>query len=63
MTLQDKINNIKSQFADAVKGLSLTKKEVSDIKNQFLGRKGSVAQLFNEMKNLPPEDRSQAGKD
>jgi phenylalanyl-tRNA synthetase alpha chain len=63
MTLQDKINNIKSQFADAVKGLSLTKKEVSDIKNQFLGRKGSVAQLFNEMKNLPPEDRSQAGKE
>ncbi len=63
MTLQDKINNIKSQFADAVKRLSLTKKEVSDIKNQFLGRKGSVAELFNEMKNLPPEDRSHAGKE
>ena len=62
MTLQDKIKNIKTEFAEAVKGKSLSKIEASDIKNRFLGRKGSVAALFDDMKNVPPEDRSKAGK-
>ncbi len=62
MTLQDKIKNIKTEFAEAVKGKSLSKNEASDIKNRFLGRKGSVAALFDDMKNVPPEGRSKAGK-
>ena len=62
MTLQDKIKNIKTEFAEAVKGKSFPKNEASDIKNRFLGRKGSVAALFDDMKNVPPEDRSKAGK-
>jgi len=62
MTLQDKIKNIKTEFAEAVKEKSLSKNEASDIKNRFLGRKGSVAALFDYMKNVPPEGRSKAGK-
>jgi phenylalanyl-tRNA synthetase alpha chain len=62
MTLQDQIKNIKTEFAEVVKGSSLSKNEVSEIKNRFLGRKGSVAKLFEQLKDVPAEDRSDAGK-
>ncbi len=62
MTLHDSIEKVRIDFAEAVKGMPFTQDEANEIKNRFLGRKGLVAELFSQMKDVKPEDRPEAGQ-
>jgi len=62
MSLHDSIEKVRIDFAEAVKDKSFTQDEANEIKNRFLGRKGLVAELFSQMKDVKPEDRPEAGQ-
>ena len=40
-----------------------TLKDLENLRQTFLGRKGLVSQLFRELKNVPPEKRKEFGKE
>lgn len=55
------IENLKEKFnSDLSKIDSLT--QLEGIKIQYMSRKGEVADVFNHLKDVPPEDRPQIGK-
>ncbi|MFQ6608322.1 MAG: phenylalanine--tRNA ligase subunit alpha [Fidelibacterota bacterium] len=61
MNIWDLIEKIRADFSRAVKDKSLSDKEIIELKNKFLGRKGMVADLFSQMKDVPFEDRPKVG--
>ena len=57
--MNDKVNAIKKEFDEKISNVSDDKLE--DLERYFLGRKGKIAKLFQQLKNVPKEDRKVAG--
>ena len=56
------LNEIRKLFEEAkekVKSL----KELEELRQTFLGKKGYISQLFKNLKNIPPERRKEYGKE
>jgi phenylalanyl-tRNA synthetase alpha chain len=58
LTLIEKLKDKFESDLSKIKSLS----ELEKIKIQYMSRKGKVAELFNQMKDAPTEDRPQIGK-
>jgi len=57
----DRIKNLKEKFARDISSIK-TLPELENLKIQYMSRKGEVADLFNYMKDVTPEERPQIGK-
>ena len=57
----DRIKNLKEKFARDISSIK-TLPELENLKIQYMSRKGEVADLFNFMKDVTPEERPQIGK-
>lgn len=52
------------QVVDAVRTLDVkTAKEIEEARVRFLGKKGIISMLFEEFRNIPPEEKKLYGKD
>jgi len=61
-TLQDKINNYRQLFFDRAAAVKESQ-QVEELRQLFLGRKkGYLTLLFEEFKNLSPEEKKTAGR-
>ncbi len=58
--MREKIEEIKKEFSERIKTNSID--ELKNIEKYFLGRKGKVALLFKELKNVPKENRKSFGE-
>ncbi len=58
--MKEKIEQIKKEFSDKIKGKSV--EELRNLEKYFLGRKGKVSLLFKELKNIPKEKRKAVGE-
>lgn len=56
----DRIENILKEINDKVK--TANRDELRQIEIEFLGRKGKIAALFDQLKTLTPEERKKYGK-
>jgi len=54
----EKIEKLFEEQKNSIK----TKEELDKLRQQFLGKKGLVSQLFRELKNIPPERRREYGQ-
>lgn len=59
--IESKIEEIKEAALDRIKNAA-DLKSLENLKNAFLGRKGSVADLFNEMASLNADQKKKTGK-
>lgn len=57
----ERINKIKASFLDDIEKIK-SPAALEEIRNRFLSRKGLVASLFEDLKNVAVEQRPQAGK-
>ena len=62
MTLAAKAENLKSQFETEKNSLELTMDSVEAFRVTWLGKKGHVAKLFEELRHCSKEERPEAGK-
>ena len=62
MTIAEKANLIKDQFFHELKELHLDSHNIKSFKDKFLGRKGTVSNLFIELKNISNKEKPEAGK-
>ena len=55
---------LKEKFMEAAEATNsdATKEKVENLRVEWLGRKGHVTKLFEQMKDVPKEDRPEAGK-
>ncbi len=58
--MRQKIEEIKNEFIKKIKTESA--EELRELEKYFLGRKGKVALLFKELKNVPKEERKSFGE-
>ncbi len=54
----EKIEKLFEEQKNSIK----TKEDLDKLRQQFLGKKGLVSQLFRELKNIPPERRREYGQ-
>jgi phenylalanyl-tRNA synthetase alpha chain len=57
----DLIKNLREKFERDLSAVE-TLSDLEKLKIQYLSRKGEVAELFNQMKNVSPDERPQIGK-
>ncbi|HPP24469.1 MAG TPA: hypothetical protein PK973_06775, partial [Candidatus Saccharicenans sp.] len=61
-SLQEKLEQYRQLFNDLA-AKTKNSKEVEELKQTFLGRKkGYLTLLFDELKQLPPDDKRSAGE-
>ena len=61
--MEAKIQDLESQFSKEQAALvELSQREVEDLRVRWLGRKGLVTGLFEQLRDLPAEERPAAGK-
>ena len=63
MSIVDEIQKIRLEFKSDLKSLSSENGELDNIRSKYIGRKGLVAELFNQMGSLSKEERPQFGKE
>lgn len=56
----ERLEKIKEEIEQKIKNASL--EEIKKIETYFLGRKGEIASLFEELKNLPKEEKKTFGE-
>ncbi len=56
--MNEKIEKVKLEFEEKIKS---DKGNLFELEKYFLGRKGKVAELFQDMKNVPKEERRRLG--
>ncbi|HSW72425.1 MAG TPA: hypothetical protein VLG44_03340, partial [Chlamydiales bacterium] len=61
MALQNQIDTLRSQFHQELGSVS-DSKEIEQIRVRYLGKKGPLQNLMQELKNCPPQDKPQLGK-
>jgi len=59
--LKEKINNVNSEFNDDILNAK-NSKQLEEIRIKYLSRNGLVAKLFEELKDVPKEDKPSIGK-
>jgi phenylalanyl-tRNA synthetase alpha chain len=57
--MQERIKNLLSEVADFKAG---TKQEIESFRLKFISKRGAVADLFEELKQIPAEQKKQFGK-
>lgn len=57
----DKINSIKSTFDEDISKVN-SLEELESIRIKYLGRKGSISELFEEFKTLSKEEKPKYGQ-
>ena len=62
MSLVDKIQEYKDSFLKELNKSSPSIESLTNIKNQFLGRKGLLSSLYTDLSNIPNAKKAQAGK-
>lgn len=60
--MKGKIENLKNKFLEEEKIIK-NKEDLFKLEKKYLGRKGELNKLFEELKNFPPEKRKKAGKE
>ncbi|SMF78794.1 phenylalanine--tRNA ligase subunit alpha [Pseudobacteriovorax antillogorgiicola] len=63
-TIQDQANQVESAFAEQKSALAAnpSAKGVEELRVAFLGRKGQVTSIMEQMRNISKDDRPEAGK-
>lgn len=56
------LGEIRKLFEERKKSVE-TAKDLEELRQTFLGKKGYISQLFREMKNIPPERRREFGRE
>jgi len=59
--LLDKLKELEQEFNDSLNNLT-SDKEVEELRVQYLGRKGKLAEIMDKLPNLPAEERPTFGK-
>ncbi len=59
--MQDQVDQLYKQFEDSLKKLK-TSRELDDLRIRFLGKKGSVTSLMQNLRDCTPEERPHMGK-
>ncbi|GAB4193161.1 MAG: phenylalanine--tRNA ligase subunit alpha [Simkaniaceae bacterium] len=59
--MEDKVNKIQSHFKSRLAEIK-SSSELEDLRVKFLGKKGPVQALMQELKNCPPDQRPKFGK-
>ena len=62
MSILEQIKKDKNLFLKAIKDSDLTFESLTNIKNQFLGRKGLIASLFWELSKVDKSEKAKIGK-
>jgi phenylalanyl-tRNA synthetase alpha chain len=57
----NEIDKIKKEFNEEIRNANVT--FIKDLENKYLGRKGLITNLFQEMKSLPDDTRRKLGQD
>jgi phenylalanyl-tRNA synthetase alpha chain len=55
------LEKVKKLFEELKSSVN-TKDDLNKLRQQFLGKKGLISQLFKELKNIPPEQRKEYGQ-
>ncbi len=58
----ERIEELRKLFESESKKVK-TQRELEELRQRFLGKKGLVSQLFRRLKNLPPEERKNFGRE
>ncbi|MBN2031292.1 phenylalanine--tRNA ligase subunit alpha [bacterium] len=59
--IESKIKNLESEFKKSIKTAN-DESEIESIRIQYLGRKGSISNLFKDLELFPLDERKQIGK-
>lgn len=59
--LKDKIEDLHKEFREQLKAAK-SSRDIEDLRIKYLGRKGPLVSLMQELKDVPQESRPQAGK-
>lgn len=62
MSIAEKAKSLKEQFLHELEELPLKTHDIKLFKDKFLGRKGEVATLFLHLKDIPGNQRPEAGR-
>ncbi|MEE9465495.1 MAG: phenylalanine--tRNA ligase subunit alpha [Candidatus Neomarinimicrobiota bacterium] len=62
MSLYTDIEKVRAEFAGRVKAVRAGDEDQEQLRIDFLGRKGLVAELFTQIGNIPAEKRREAGQ-
>jgi len=63
VTLTNKITEIRTLFQSETKSVSVSIDSINSLKTKYLGRKGIIAGLFHQLRDVPFGDRSITGKE
>ncbi len=56
------IDKIKALHQELERATASSMEEVEELRVKFISKKGSINQLFNDFKNVPPEQKKEVGK-
>ena len=59
--MQEKINNLRTEIKEKLENTNAIK-ELTELKNIYLSKKGPIAELMNHMKELNNEEKKEFGK-
>ncbi len=62
MSLKDKIEAVRKSFRTAIETFPTESQKIDELRIRFLGRKGEVAQLFNDIGSVAVEEKAKVGK-
>ena len=62
MSIIDQIQKVRLNFQSDIESLSSKNGEIDEIRIKYLGRKGIVADLFNQMGSVKQDQRPQMGQ-
>ena len=63
MSLVEKIQKVRLEFQSDVKSLSSKNGELDQIRIKYLSRKGSIANLFNQLGSIRKNERPKVGQE
>ena len=59
--MNSKVNEIKALFDEKI-SLADSSEQIEELRVEFLGKKGLVAALMGELKNVPNEEKKEFGR-
>ena len=59
--MQEKINNLRTEIKEKLENTN-TLKELTELKNIYLSKKGPVSELTNSLRDLSIEEKKEFGK-
>ena len=56
------LDKIKALQEEIDKVVASSKEEVEELRIKYISKKGQISQLFNDFKNVPPEQKKEVGQ-